>query len=659
MAFPAGDASPPPLSPHPLTVRTRPVSLSDRSELSAIEIPTTIPTTYQATDPSPPTTPTTNDHPLARRGSVFSFSRLSFSALLTRLTSLHLPLTEELEQRIRAASTAAEMAAALMAAGKQISAWIETAAKVLRGLDAEDDVEWAAQGKESLASVDAAVTGFEALMTVYIELIDELHLRPDAETVPSEKLVELVGSMESTVGGWREVQRLLRDVKAQVETAMEWQELWESILRDIQAELEACQTLVFELEEKRHRGGEDEDGIDIDALETIMEDRAPKSAEQIEDSSLLVLFARMQPLRASLDFLPMRLSSFVGRAKEVFPTACEELEGRRKQMEKKWTRLSADAEGLKKELGEDRWVAIFRNAGKQAGAMLESIERSMNKLRESVIVWDETNGANDKDLRKKMESYEAKKMHYGMPRSSLCSSSVADMFRCCYRTHPFHHRQRPLRPLHPQRLYPPPLAHPPHPPPQPPIRPRRRRPNPHRPPPQPAATPRLHLLPHLNRPPHAWLLPRLIRARKALTPPPDPKPPLLCARTELYPSQPICTEWLLPAGRHPAQRNAAEPILPATTSQLVLALPPPTIHPPHHQRRKHATSLIPQQPPTLERQHKNRTPAAPYRPRTRHPLPHNPPLSNPHANVTPHPLPACPQTHSSEQRQSSARELHG
>jgi len=365
---------------------------------------------------------------LKRSSSVHSLSRISFSAQLSRLTSLSLPLSEELQDRIRELATSADMCEALMSAGSQIGRWIDTAKKVLTGLDAEDDVEWAAQGRESLNEVDNAVRKFSGLINDYVELIDELQRRPDSDELDSQTLVDLVSTTEATVEGWRSVEQLLKGVKDQVETAMEWTELWTTILQDIQAELDACQTLVFELEEKRHRTMMGENGspaaaggsVDIDTLETIMEENPGmfpvangRTATEIEDSSLLALFARLQPLRASLDFLPMRLQSFQSRAQDIFPTACDELESRRKQLERKWKKLNGDAGSLKKELGEDRWVAIFRNAGKQATQMLDSIERSMNKLKESVIAWEESGGRAERDLQKKMENYEAKKMHYG------------------------------------------------------------------------------------------------------------------------------------------------------------------------------------------------------------------------------------------------------
>ncbi|KAG0637644.1 hypothetical protein HOY80DRAFT_889281 [Tuber brumale] len=356
---------------------------------------------------------------LQRRASVFSLSRVSFSAQLSRLTSLSLPLSEDISSRIRQLPTARDACNALISAGDQISRWIDTAKKVLRGLDAEDDVEWAAQGRESLNEVDAAIGKFSGLVNVYVELIDELQNREDSDGV-EKVLVEILKSMEEVMDGWNEVKIILKGVKDQVETAMEWTELWTMILQDIQAELDACQTIVFEEEEKRHRSMmEDTSIVDLDALETIIEEtpisalpKVTKTAGE-EESSLLGLMARMQPLRVSLDFLPMRLQSFQARAEGIFPSACEDLAGRRNALEKKWKKLDSDVEGLKKELGEDKWVALFRNAGVQTANMMSSVERSLKKLRDAVTIWEESEGRIDSDLALKMQNYEAKKVHYG------------------------------------------------------------------------------------------------------------------------------------------------------------------------------------------------------------------------------------------------------
>jgi hypothetical protein len=73
--------------------------------------------------------------------------------------------------------------------------------------------------------------------------------------------------------------------------------------------------------------------------------------------------------------------------------------------------LEKDAESLRKELGEDRWVIVFRGAGRQAQKMHDSVERSLIKLKEGLD--GEMHVTNLAAFMKKLESYEAKKTHYG------------------------------------------------------------------------------------------------------------------------------------------------------------------------------------------------------------------------------------------------------
>jgi hypothetical protein len=379
-----------------------------------------------------------NPFGLQRPGSIYTLSRVSFANQLAQLTSLQLPDAESLSSKVSAIPTSQAASRALMGAADQIRSWIQKASEVLGGLEADDDAEWAAAGgREGLEEVDNAIMRFEDLIHVYVGAIEELQNREDIASVSSDELTMVVTQVEAILTEWEKIRRTLKGVKNQVETAMEWEELWNVVLGDIGNELGILSRLVFEMEEKRHRTlmAETGDNVDIGELATIVEEN-PTPANRFhsngnrlsvgqgfpatpaspgtptlsqDDSSLLALFARMQPLRASLDFLPMRLSTFHARAQNVFPTAREELETRRHNLEKDWRRLEKDAESLRRELGEDRWVLVFRGAGRQAQKMYESVERSLSKLRDAIEAGNETQAS----LTKKIESYEAKKMHYG------------------------------------------------------------------------------------------------------------------------------------------------------------------------------------------------------------------------------------------------------
>lgn len=390
---------------------------------------------------------------LHRTESIYSFSRASFSNQLSQLTSISLPQPSALETSIMQIPNAPKAVRALTGASDQIQIWIKKASDVLSGMDAEDDVEWAAAGgREGLDGVDNAIKRFEGLVNVYVKAIEEVQLREDINEVGPESLQTIVVQMEAILRSWAQIKARLRGVKEQVELAMEWEELWGSVLGDVGMEVENLSQLIFEMEEKRHwtMSGADQDshnGLDINELETIVEE-TPSNGNMVSNkrfsmgpiyaapptldtpliqtpqddtnhSNLMGLFARMQPLRASLEFLPMRMSMFQARAESVFPSACEELEDRRAQLEKSYKVLESDAEAVRKELSEDRWILVFRNAGNQAHKMFDSVERSIAKLQEGLETGAHLH--NPAGLAKRVESYEAKKMHYVPAIERVCS----------------------------------------------------------------------------------------------------------------------------------------------------------------------------------------------------------------------------------------------
>ena len=379
--------------------------------------------------------------PLSRTGSVTSLSRLSLSNQLSQLTSLVLPDASSLSTSISSIPTALAAASTLSNAADHMLAWLKKATEVLRGLDAEDDVEWAAAGgREGLGELDAAISKFEGLVGLYVAAIEDLQVREDIARVPSDQQTAVVDQMERVLTDWSQIKKSMKDIKRQVELAMEWEELWNTVLGDIGLELEALSVHVFEMEEARHKSmtldppTDSMAGLDLQELDTIMEEGSGETKAQSsrfslpsnfqnsspmspvlsiphDDTRLLALFARMQPLRASLDFLPMTLSGFRNKAKTVLPTACDELDERRRSLEKKWKQLELEAEGLREELGEDRWVVIFRNAGRQCQKLCDSVEKAIHKLQESLDAG--TQHSNPPLLAKKVEAYEGKKAHYG------------------------------------------------------------------------------------------------------------------------------------------------------------------------------------------------------------------------------------------------------
>lgn len=382
--------------------------------------------------------------PLSRSNSVYSFARASLSSQLQGLNALSVPQAETLATSISSLPTARKACKALYATAESIGSWNRKAARILKDLDADDDIEWAAAaGRDALDEVDKTINSFENLISVYVQAIEELQAREDISDLRPEHLSAVVEQMEFILFTWDDVRKGLKKIHRQVELAMEWEELWNIVLGEVSQEMDALSQLVFEMEEKRHQAymtrtqEELDTKIDINELETFMGESGKKRSDAKEsrfsmtfdsspigspitehpqeDTKLISLFARMQPLRASLDFLPMRASVFETRAENAFPTACRELKDKRERLEKSWTQLSEEADTLRKELSEDRWIVVFRNAGKQATKMAESVEKSVSKVLDAVNAGYAYQ--NPAALAKRVESFEAKKMHY-MPAIS-------------------------------------------------------------------------------------------------------------------------------------------------------------------------------------------------------------------------------------------------
>ncbi|KHJ32532.1 putative karyogamy protein [Erysiphe necator] len=407
-------------------------SIGPNSSISSKEA---LPDSNKSDNRVPEDPPGFNPYGLQRSGSIYTISRASFTSQLAQLTSLQLPDAESLSSKISAITTAKIASKALVRAAEQIRSWIIQASKVITGLIDEDDVEWAAAGgREGLSEVDKAITRFEKLIEVYVSAIELLQSRKDVSDIPLEEHNNIISQVDVILAEWSKIKNTLKYVKNSVEIAMEWEELWDTVLGDIGMEINILRKLVFEMEEKRHKSTmrDDEDKIELAELGTIIEEKihhkadvkpyrsnlsinsplTQKFPEQLEvpfdDTKLLALFARMQPLRASLDFFPMRLSAFLSRVGTKFPSACKELESRFMEFEMNWKILERDAESLRKELGEDRWVLVFKLAGQQAQKMYGSVERSFTKLQE--VVDNDTCIENSVSLCKR---YEKKKEFYG------------------------------------------------------------------------------------------------------------------------------------------------------------------------------------------------------------------------------------------------------
>jgi len=313
----------------------------------------------------------------ARAGSIYTISRESLTSRLAHLTSIPLPTVDALSARITLQPDTRQAAAALTEVGNQICRWTREAGDILNDLRPEDDVEWAsAGGHDGMQEIEQAVKQFSELVKVYLAAIDGLQEREDVGILSEEVLTGHVLQMEKVVNEWKVIEQNLKDIKEQVEIALEWHNLWNTTLGQIGMELDKMANMIYTIEEKRHSSSSRHEIQDLHNIGHMINLNAGH-----EDAQMSELSAQMQSLRTSLDFLPMHLSSFWNKGAKIYPTGCNELEERHSSLEEQWKKLENNVIALRTELDEDKWVSTFKTAGGRAKDLMKGVENCHDHLK--------------------------------------------------------------------------------------------------------------------------------------------------------------------------------------------------------------------------------------------------------------------------------------
>ncbi|KAK9361049.1 hypothetical protein V1504DRAFT_433112 [Lipomyces starkeyi] len=214
-----------------------------------------------------------------------------------------------------------------------------------------------------------------------------------------------------------DIENSLRKSREQVDIALECSELHDSVMADLENVMKESQILLAELQQyqRTHDIIEDdrlEDVLDVDRLMTSLK-QSPfpghgklvnlRDTDEIQNSKLCYLCKKMEPLRVSLDFLNAMMGDMIPRLELPFPDAHQDLITRRAALATKWKKLSFDADKIKREMGEDRWIAMLREAGNQARKLMTEIDHVMNNLEDV-----HANGLDDITSKRHKELYEQK-----------------------------------------------------------------------------------------------------------------------------------------------------------------------------------------------------------------------------------------------------------
>lgn len=116
--------------------------------------------------------------------------------------------------------------------------WTDVISKVLKDLNADDDINWAtAADRDDLNDLNQYVDRFKHLILVYVQMIEELQTHLNINDVETDKLQSVVEQMKTTLKNWKRVCKGLKDIHNQVKLAMKWEKLWGMVYENVENEM--------------------------------------------------------------------------------------------------------------------------------------------------------------------------------------------------------------------------------------------------------------------------------------------------------------------------------------------------------------------------------------------------------------------------------------
>lgn len=307
---------------------------------------------------------------------------------------------------------------------KQCLKYIECAIEVLEGLENVENGTQSVQDYQALPVVDKAILDIATVVSRYDATVKLYTSQAGIDQAEIHACAALMKDITSKLDHAHEMQEVL---KIQALTAHDWNDCQQS-LDAIQSELKELRASIYLAEEKRHIALPAKT-LDLDVLAAILEeppegentgtpgkkfhDDGLSRWERTSSETMLRLQSKISPLQASISLFEPRLSLFESRAPEKFQHAVKELRTRYGGLSQDFAALKLDYEKLRKELSEDKWMAVFRQVNKQASEMMNSLSRTLKKL-DSVPF-------TNVDALQFVDAFELKSEHYGAAIPSVLS----------------------------------------------------------------------------------------------------------------------------------------------------------------------------------------------------------------------------------------------
>lgn len=253
----------------------------------------------------------------------------------------------------------------------------------LGSLDGSMDVHWLTDGKDKFYDIYRNIDSIDSVVLQALNLLESNLLEHEmATTEVFDKLDYLSQRSLDIKGGY------LLPLKSKIDVSIEYNDIYNLMMNSINNELEHCLKKCFKILEKRfsspvrHAPTFNLEMLTKKLLQQRNQLRLPLLNEIDNElyEEYIELKTMVDPLKASLNFIPIRIDDFIAKYGETNFADTKKISDKYESLIKEMQFLQNEVNDLKYELVDKRWSEIFSYLNTEMSFLITNVEKEILKI---------------------------------------------------------------------------------------------------------------------------------------------------------------------------------------------------------------------------------------------------------------------------------------
>lgn len=250
---------------------------------------------------------------------------------------------------------------------------------------ARSTLEWLAEGKNRFYDVHANIDSIDSIVLQALNVL-ESNMEEDSTVVDGEVFNDLdkLSALSLKIK-----QQYLIPYRKKIDLAGEYNEIFNTTMNSINRELENCLKKCFMIHERRYSSPvRHAPTFNLEMLtKKLLQQRSNLRLPLLNEidnelyQEYLELKMIVDPLRASLNFIPGKLEEFQSKHNDLFESYdVERLTTKYNSLIQELDYLQKEVDDLKYELVDSRWNEIFSYLNTEVSFLVTGVEKELNKI---------------------------------------------------------------------------------------------------------------------------------------------------------------------------------------------------------------------------------------------------------------------------------------